>query len=159
MTALLFILAGLCIVAGVAGVVLPVLPGAPLVWLGLVLAAWADGFTRVSGWTLGFLGLLAASTLLIDFVATAAGAQRVGAGRWAILGAAAGTLVGLFFGLPGLVLGPFVGAVLGELAIRRDWRNAGRVGVGTSLGLLLGVAAKAAVVFAMLGLFVLAYLV
>lgn len=158
MEAVLWGLAAICVAAGLAGVFLPVLPGAPLVWLGLLLAAWADGFARVSGWTLALLAVLAATTVGIDLVATAAGAKRVGASRWAIVGAAAGTLVGLFLGIPGLVLGPFVGAVLGELATRSDWRRAGKVGLGTSLGLLLAIAAKAAVVFTMLGVFALAYL-
>lgn len=153
----LWILAVLLVVAGVLGTVLPALPGAPLVWLGLLVAAWADGFARVSGWTLAFLALLAAGTLAIDFVATAAGAQRVGASKWAILGASLGTLAGLAFGLPGLVIGPFAGAVAAEYAVRRNWRAAGKVGVGTSLGLLLGIAAKVAVVFTMLGVFALAY--
>jgi uncharacterized protein len=159
MTVVLWALAVVCVVAGVAGVVLPALPGPPLVWLGLLFGAWADDFSRVGGWTLGFLALLAASTLLVDLIASAAGAQRVGASRRAILGAALGTLVGLFFGLPGLILGPFAGAVAGELTTRSDWKKAGRVGVGTSVGLLLGMAAKAAAVFVMLGVFALAYLV
>lgn len=159
MELLLWTLAGICVGAGILGVVLPVLPGAPLVWLGMLFAAWADDFTRVSGWTLGFLAVLAASTLVIDVVASAAGAKRVRASGWAIAGAAVGTVVGLFFGLPGLVLGPFVGAVAGELAARRDWRAAGKVGLGTTLGLLLGIAVKTAVVFAMIGLFVLAYFI
>jgi len=159
MTALLWVLAAVCVAAGIAGIVLPALPGPPLVWLGLLLAAWADGFTRVSGWTVGFLGLLAASTLVIDLLASVAGAQRVGASRRALLGAAVGTVVGLFFGIPGLILGPFLGAVAGELLVRQDWRQAGKVGLGTSLGLLLGMAAKAAVVFAMLGVFAFAWFV
>jgi uncharacterized protein YqgC (DUF456 family) len=158
MSILLWALAAVCVAAGVVGIVLPALPGPPLVWLGLLFAAWAEGFTRVSGWTLGFLALLAASTLIIDLAASAAGAQRVGASRWAIVGAAVGTVVGIFFGLPGLVLGPFVGAVVGELATRPDWRHAGRVGLGTTIGMLVGIAAKVAVVFTMLGVFALAYL-
>jgi uncharacterized protein len=159
MELLLWILAAVCVAVGILGVVLPALPGAPLVWLGLLFAAWAEGFTRVSGWTLAFLAVLAISTLVIDVVASAAGAKRVKASGWAIAGAVVGTVVGLFFGLPGLVLGPFVGAVAGELAARRGWRTAGKVGVATTLGLLLGIAAKTAVVFAMLGVFVLAYLI
>jgi uncharacterized protein YqgC (DUF456 family) len=159
MTLLLWVVAVACVAAGVAGIFVPVLPGAPLVWLGLAFAAWADGFTRVSGWTLAVLGLLAASTIVIDLAASAAGAKRVGASRWAIAGALLGTVVGLFFGLPGLVLGPFLGAVAGEMVHRRDLRAAGKVGLGTSLGLLLGMAAKTAVVFTMLGLFALAYLI
>jgi uncharacterized protein YqgC (DUF456 family) len=157
MVVYLWFLAAVCVVAGIAGIVVPVLPGAPLVWLGLLFAAWADGFARVSGWTLGFLALLAASTIVIDLVAAAAGAKRVKASRLAIVGAAVGTVVGLFFSLPGLVLGPFVGAVAGELVHNRDWRAAGKVGIGTSIGLALGMAAKTAVVFAMLGVFALAY--
>jgi uncharacterized protein len=159
MTIALWILAVVCIAAGVAGIVVPVLPGPPLVWLGMLFAAWADGFTRVSGWTLAFLAVLAASTLAIDLIASAAGAKRVGASRWAIVGAVVGTVVGLFLGLPGIVLGPFVGAVAGEMLTRRNWKAAGKVGLGTSIGLLLGIAAKTAVVFAMLGVFVLAYLI
>lgn len=159
MSALLWVLAATCVAAGLAGIVLPAVPGAPLVWLGLLFAAWAEDFTRVSGWTLGFLALLAIVTIVIDLAASAVGAKRVGASRWAIVGAAAGTLVGLFLGLPGLVLGPFVGAVLGELVARPDWRHAGKVGLGTSIGLLVGIAAKLAVVFTMLGVFTLAYLV
>lgn len=158
MTPLLWALALVAIAVGVAGTVLPVLPGAPLVWLGLLLAAWIDGFERVGGWTLLLLGLLAMSTFAIDFAASAAGARRVGASREAIFGAALGVLLGLPFGLPGLLLGPFVGAAAGELWHERDWRRAGKVGLGASLGFALGVAAKLAVVAAMLGLFAFAYL-
>jgi uncharacterized protein YqgC (DUF456 family) len=164
-TLALWILAGLCVAVGVAGIVVPILPGAPLVWLGLLFAAWADDFTRVSGWTLAFLAVLALSTLAIDLVASALGAKRVGASRWALIGAALGTVVGLFFSLPGLVLGPFAGAVIGELLHRRndpgdpDWKRAGKVGLGTTVGLVLGIAAKAAVVFVMLGVFALFYFV
>ena len=159
MDVLLWVLATICVVAGIAGIVLPALPGPPLVWVGLLLAAWADGFERVSGWTIGFLALLALLTIPIDLLASAFGAQRVGASRWAIAGAAVGTVVGLFFGLPGIVLGPFVGAVAGELVVRRDLQNAGKVGVGTSIGLLLGMAAKVAVTFVMLAVFALFYFV
>ena len=159
MTILLWVLAGICVVAGIAGIVLPALPGPPLVWVGLLLAAWADGFERVSGWTVAFLALLAALTLPIDLFSTAVGAKRVGASTWAIVGAALGTIVGLFFGLPGIVIGPFVGAVAGEMLVRKDWKTAGKVGVGTSIGLLLGIAAKVAVTFVMLGVFAFAYFV
>lgn len=93
MDVLLWILAAVCVGAGIAGVVLPVLPGAPLVWLGLLFAAWADGFTRVSGWTLAFLAVLAASTVVIDLVAGALGAKRVKASGWAIAGEGAGVFL------------------------------------------------------------------
>lgn len=145
------------IVVGVAGTVLPALPGAPVVWLGLVLAAWADGFERVGGWTLALLGALALVTFFIDLAAAALGAKRVGASGWAICGAFTGALAGIVFGLPGLLLGPFVLAALGQLWHERDWRRAGTVGFAAALGLIVGTAAKLAVVAAMLGLFALAY--
>lgn len=156
---LLWIGAGLAVVAGVVGTVLPALPGAALVWLGLLLAAWADGFARVSGWTVALLGLLAVATYPIDLVAAGLGARRMGASRWALAGAVVGALVGVLFGLPGLLLGPFVGAAAGEYWTVRDARRAGRVGAAAAVAFVLGTAAKLAVVAAMLGLFALAYLV
>lgn len=158
MELLLWVLGGLAVAVGIAGTVLPALPGPTLVWIGLLLVAWSQGFARVGGWTLALLGLLALATYGIDLAASALGAKRVGASGRAIAGAALGGLVGILFGLPGLLAGPFLGAFLGELWRERDWRRAGRVGLGTSLGLALGIAAKLAVVAAMLGLFALAYL-
>lgn len=149
--------AGLLVLVGLAGTVLPALPGAPLVFAGLLLAAWADGFAKVGLWPLLLIGVLAASTFAIDLLATALGAKKVGASRLAIIGAALGTLGGLFFGIPGLIFGPFVGAVVGELLHQRDLPQAGRVGIGTWIGLMLGTLAKLLVILLMLGTFALAY--
>src|SRR5690606_15896857 len=126
-------LAAICVVLGIAGTVLPLLPGPGLVFLGLLLAAWADGFQRVGWPVLVLLGLLTAVTILLDWLSGVWGAQAVRASRLALVGAAAGTLVGVFFGLPGLLLGPFVGAAAGEWLVLRDWRRAGSVGFGTWL--------------------------
>ncbi len=156
MTALLWILAILLIVLGLAGLVLPALPGAPLLFVGLLLAAWAEDFAYVGGWTLAALGVMAGLTYLVDFAATAFGAKRFGASKRAMIGAALGGLAGLFLGLPGVLLGPFVGAVIGELTTRRDLAAAGRAGMGASLGLALGAAAKLALGFAMIGIFLVA---
>jgi hypothetical protein len=150
---LLWVLAVLLVAAGIAGLLLPALPGAPLLFAGLVCAAWAEDFAYVgTGW-LAILGALAALTYPVDLAAGAVGARRFGASGRAVVGAALGALVGLFFGLPGILLGPFVGAVLAELWERRDLRQAGRSGLGAALGLVLGVAAKLALAFAMLGIF------
>jgi len=154
---LLWLLAAVLIAVGLAGTVLPMLPGPPMIFLGLWLAAWIDGYARVGVPTLVVLGLLLALTLAVDFVAAAMGTRRVGASPRAVGGAALGTLVGLFFGIPGLLLGPFVGAVLGELSARRDLQQATRAGLATWLGLLLGTLAKLALALAMIGLFALAY--
>ena len=153
----MWLLAGLLVVVGIAGTILPALPGVTFVFAGLVIGAWADDFTRVGGFTLAFLGVLTAASLAIDFAATAMGAKRVGATRYAILGAAIGTFAGIFLGIPGLLLGPFVGAVAGEMLSHGEWRRATSAGVGTWVGLLFGTLAKLALAFTMLGIFVFAY--
>ncbi len=152
-------LAGVAVVAlGLTGIVLPGLPGAWLIVVGLVLVAAADGFVRVGAPALVLIGVIGAASYGIDFAAAALGTRRVGASPRAMAGAALGTVAGLFFGLPGLVLGPFVGAVLGELSVRRDLRHAGRVGAAAWIGFLVGMVAKVAVAFVMLGIFAAAWL-
>ena len=154
---LYFILSGALIVAGMAGAVVPALPGVPLVFGGMWLAAWADHFQHVGVGTLSVLGVLAALAMLIDFVAGLLGARRVGASGLALWGASIGTLVGLFFGLVGLLLGPFAGALTGELIAGSKVEKATKVGVATWLGLLFGTLAKLALCFTMLGIFLLAF--
>src|SRR5690606_12261685 len=109
------------------------------------------------GWvTLTVLGVLTALALLVDLLASLLGAKRVGASGWALFGAAVGTIVGMFFGIPGLILGPFVGAVLGELIAGSTLRRSTVVGVGAWLGFVFGTLAKIALCFTMLGVFLLA---
>jgi uncharacterized protein len=152
-----FVLAAVLILVGFAGAVLPALPGVPIVFAGMFLAAWADHFQHVGAFTLILLGVLCVIAMLIDFVAGMLGAKRVGASPRALWGATIGTLVGLFFGIPGLLLGPFVGAVAGELTAGSHVHHATRVGVGTWLGLLFGTLAKLALCFTMLGIFLIAF--
>jgi uncharacterized protein YqgC (DUF456 family) len=156
---MLWIVAVALVVAGLIGVVMPGLPGAALVWAGLAVGAWADGFSRVSVFTVFVLGALAASTYAIDFLAAAAGVKHAGASRRAMIGAALGTLLGLVFGLPGVILGPFVGAVAGELSARNDLRHASRVGLAAWIGFVVGTAVKIGVIFLMIGVFLLAFFV
>jgi uncharacterized protein YqgC (DUF456 family) len=159
MNTLLWILAVLLVILGLAGIVVPALPGPVLVYAGLLLAAWIDGFDKVGWLPLTMLGAMTALSFLADFAATAAGAKKAGASRQAVIGAAIGTIVGIFFGIVGLFIGPFVGAAAGEFLADRDLIKAGRVGYGTLFGLVLGVAMKIALALAMIGLFVTAYLV
>jgi len=156
---LYFILSGLLILIGIAGTVVPVLPGVPLVFSGMLLAAWADHFQHIGTFTLIVLGVLCALALLVDLAAGLLGAKRVGASTRALWGATFGTVIGLFFGLPGLLLGPFVGAAIGELSTGRELGHAARVGLGTWLGLLFGTLAKVALCFTMLGIFALALII
>lgn len=150
---LLWILSAVCVIAGVAGLALPMLPGAPLLFGGLVLAAWAESFQYVGFWTLFFLGLLAAATYAVDFAAGIVGAKKFGASKQAVIGSAIGTIVGLFFGPLGLLLGPFLGAMLGELTVRRELIAASKSGLGTTIGMLVGTALKLAMAFMMIGIF------
>jgi uncharacterized protein YqgC (DUF456 family) len=157
---LLYTVSAILILAGLAGTVLPALPGLPLVFAGMLLAAWTDHFTRISGWTVGFLAVLTLVSVGVDIAATAMGAKRVGAGKLAMAGAAIGTLVGgVFFNIPGLIIGPFIGAMAAELMRGRELAHASKVGFGTWIGLAVGTALKLALAFAMLGVFVLALLV
>lgn len=146
------------IVVGIAGTLLPALPGAPLVLGGLLLAAWIDDFREVGYVTLTVLGALTLVTVVVDIAAAMMGAQRVGATRAGVIGSALGTIVGMFLGFAGLVIGPFVGALIGELSARRGLFSAGRVAVATWVALLIAVVVKLAVVFMMIGIFIFAYL-
>ena len=152
-----YTLAAILVLVGLAGVILPALPGLPLVFVGMLVAAWAGDFQRIGAVPLVILGLLTLLSVVADFVATAAGAKRVGAGPLAVWGAALGTFAGIFFGPLGLLAVPFLGALLGELWHTRALRRATHVGLATWLGLLLGTVLKLALAFAMLGLFVLAW--
>lgn len=145
-------------VLGIAGTVLPVLPGTLLVWGGIMVGAWIDDFTRVGTLTLGVITALALLAWVLDYVAGLMGAQRVGASRLALVGAAVGTVVGLFMGLIGVLFMPLVGAALGEYWSRRNHRQAVHVGVATWIGMMVGLVAKVVLSFVMIGLFVAAWL-
>src|SRR5690554_3909499 len=158
-----YAIALILVLVGLGGVLLPALPGVPLVFAGMLLAAWAGGFEQVGGVTLSVLAVLTLVSVVVDFWASAAGAKRVGASGKALAGAVLGTFAGMFFGLVGVFAGPFVGAVAGELLHRRSlgprgMGHAARVGAGTWIGVVLAVGLKLMLVFAMIGIFALAWL-
>jgi uncharacterized protein YqgC (DUF456 family) len=159
-----YILAGLLILLGLAGTILPALPGLPLVFAGMLLAAWAGDFERIGIPMVVVLAVLTLFSMAVDFWATAHGAKRVGASRKALVGAVIGTFAGLFVFPPfGLFVGPFAGALIGELIHRRNvdrqsLGHAAKVGFGTWFGIVLGAVLKLGIAFAMIGLFALAWL-
>lgn len=157
-TTLLFVVAAIVVAVGLAGTVLPILPGVLLVFGGLFIAAYAEQFTRVGALGLTIIGVLAAISFLVDFLASLLGAKRAGASPLALAGATIGALIGIFFGIPGLILGPFVGAVAGEYIARRKLDQAGKVGLGTWLGLLFAAVAKIVLAFLMIATFFTFYL-
>jgi hypothetical protein len=152
-----YALAVLLVVIGLFGTVLPAIPGVVLIFAGLFLAAWAYGFAHVGTVALVIIGALAALSFVVDFLASLLGAKRLGASPLALAGATAGGIVGLFFGIPGLVFGPFAGAVAGEYLARKSLRQAGKVGLGTWLGLLFAAVAKVMLAVLMIVTFVAFY--
>ena len=158
LTNVFYVLAGLLILVGIAGTVLPALPGLPLVFAGMVLAAWAGDFQQVGWVMLTVLGLLTLLSIGVDFLATAMGAKRVGASKLALVGAVVGTFAGLFFAPIGLLAGPFLGALVGELIHSRQLGQATKVGFGTWVGIVVGTVLKLGLAFAMVALFVAAWI-
>jgi hypothetical protein len=159
MNTVLWIIAILLILAGVAGVVLPTLPGVPLIFAGVLLAAWINDFQLISVNTVYVLAVLAVLGVVVDYVATAMSAKRAGASRQGIIGAAIGTLVGIFTGFWGLLFMPLAGAAIGEYIAHKDLLRAGKVGTATWYGLIIAVAVKLAIAFTMLGVFIAALLI
>jgi uncharacterized protein len=141
------------IVLGLAGTVLPVLPGTLLVWGGILLGAWIDDFTRVGLSTVVAISGLALLAWGLDYVAGLMGANKAGASKLALLGAAAGTVVGLVMGLVGVLFMPLVGAAIGEYLARKDQVRAVKVGLATWMGMMVGLIAKVVLAFVMVGIF------
>lgn len=148
-----WILSGLLMLAGLAGTVLPALPGTALVLAGIVLGAWIDGFTRVGVAVIAIVSILAAIAWMLDYAAGMMGARKAGASRQALIGAAIGTVVGLFAGFIGVLFLPLVGAAIGEYLARKDEMHAVKVGVATWLGIMAGMIAKVVISFVMIGIF------
>lgn len=151
---ILWIVGAVLTVIGLSGLLLPIVPGAPILFLGLLLGAWAENFQYVGLWTLLILAAMALLTYGIEFAASVFGVKKFGGSKRAMAGAALGGIVGLFLGIPGILFGPFVGAVIGELSMQRTLDEASRAGFGTVVGLAIGLAGKFAIGVAMIGLFI-----
>jgi len=159
MNVVLWAVAVILVVAGIVGIVLPALPGTILIFAGLLVGAWADDFTRVGPLMLVLIAIIGIATYGVDFVATALGAKHLGASKRAMAGAALGTVLGLFLGLPGIIAGPFLGAIAGELTVHRDWKRVGKAGLAAWIGFVIGTAVKVALAFVMIGLFAAAFVI
>jgi uncharacterized protein YqgC (DUF456 family) len=158
LTIFLYVIGILLVLVGLIGLVVPVLPGSPLIFLGVLAVAWADGFTRIGPTGLVVTGVLASLIFIADYVAGAVGAKAFGSSWWGLLGAFLGLIAGLPLGLPGLILGPIVGAVVLEYFKEPDFKRAGKVGLGTLVGFVLGTAVKYALAFLLIGIVLLFYL-
>ena len=156
MTIALWVIAVVLILVGIAGVVLPALPGVVLVFAGILLAAWIDDFAVIGGWTVGVLGVLALIAFAVDYLASTVAAQRAGASKEGLIGAALGVVLGIFTGFIGLLFMPLIGAAIGEFVSHRYAIRAGRIGAATWVGLLVGTVLKLAITFTMVGVFIVA---
>lgn len=152
----LYVIGFFAVAVGLAGLVLPAVPGSALIVAGAFAIAWAEDFTRVGWGTLTATIVLGVLVWAVDFAASILGAKAFGASRWAVVGASIGVVVGLFLGPVGILLAPVIGAVAFEYARNPDFQRAAKAGVGTFLGFVLGSAVKLALGFAMVGLLLIA---
>ena len=156
------IVAVLLVVVGIAGTVLPMLPGVPLVFAGLLLAAWHGGFDQVSILTMVMIGIIASMAWAVDFFASVVTAKKAGASKYALWGAAIGAVVGIAGGIVGLIIGPAIGAIIGELITHKNTSKeatskATAVGIAAGLGFVLALVIKIVLVLTMLAVFAYAY--
>jgi len=148
----LWMVVGVLLVLGLAGTVLPFLPGTPLIFVGALIYAFANDWEPIGIGRLTILAALSALGYALHYLAGALGTRRAGGSAWAFVGALAGGIVGLFFGLPGLLLGPPLGAIAGELLKSGDLRTSVRTGIAAFLGMLAGAVANFAIGVTMIGL-------
>lgn len=156
LTVTLWFLSATLIVIGVAGTILPALPGVAFIFAGILLGAWIDDFTVISTGTVIACGVIAVVAWGLENLAGVLGAKKVGASREAIIGSLIGTVVGIFTGLWGLLFMPLLGAAIGQYMVDRDLMRARHVGVATWLGMVIGMLVKIALSFLMIGIFIVA---
>jgi len=150
----IFLILGIFLmIVGIIGCLVPVLPGPPLSFLGLILLH----ITRFGQFTTTTLIILAAITVVVtilDYIVPIWGTKKFGGSKYGTRGATVGLIIGLFLGPVGIVIGPLLGAVVGELIFKDDMRYAIRAGFGSLLGFLTGIGLKLAASFVMTFYFV-----
>lgn len=159
MDIVLWILVAVLVVIGFAGLIAPAIPGSLFIFAGLWLGAWINNYELVSTkivWIMAFITVL---TFVADFIGAWLGAKRIKASRQALIGAFIGTFAVFLFGPPGLILGPFIGAAIGEFVVNEDWKRATEVGTAATVGALFAVVAKIGLCFFMVGWFAVALLI
>ncbi len=151
----ILIISLLVILGGISGIIFPIIPSTPLIWVGVFIYAACDRFETI-GWSLLLiLALLTIVSLVLDYLGSVIGAKKYGATRWGLIGSVIGGIVGFYMGgVVGLVFGPFFGAVLSELLFGKDLKGAFKSGVGTLVGFLCGVVIKLAISAVMIGVFI-----
>ena len=141
----IYIVTGLLMLIGLAGCIIPALPGPPLSYIGLLLLKFTPLGKEVGTWELVITGLVVVIVVVIDYVNPIIGAKRFGGTKYGNWGCAIGTVIGLFFQPFGIILGPFLGAVVGELIGKKEFKDALKAGFGAFIGFLFGFLLKMAV--------------
>ena len=140
---LLLALAIAMIIVGIIGCLVPVLPGPPLSFIGILVLHFTK-FAHFSTNLLIILGLVAVIVAVFDYVVPIWGTKKFGGTKYGVRGATVGLLIGLFFGPPGIIIGPFIGAVVGELIYKDDFAYAIKAGFGSLIGFMAGIGLKLA---------------
>jgi uncharacterized protein len=157
MDSLFYVIAAVLLAVGLVGAVVPMVPGIPLIFAGVWLIARVDQYRHLGRWWLLAIAVIGSLGLAVEVIAGSLGAKRMGATKQAVWGAMLGTVIGLFFGIPGLLLGPFAGALLGELASGNSVLRATHVGIGTWMGLIFGTIFKLVTSLMMVAMFLAAW--
>lgn len=125
---------------GVAGTVIPLLPGIPIIFVAIAAYGWYEGFQVINAQYLVILAGLTVLSIFVDYLSSTMGASYFGSSKYGVWGAFLGTLIGLFVFPPlGIFIGPWLGAALGEYAAKKDWSQAFKAGIGTVIGLFSGI--------------------
>lgn len=139
----LLIIAILFMLTGIVGCLVPVLPGPPLSYLGLVIVHFTR-FADVSQQLFIILGIIAVAVTVLDYIVPIWGTRHFGGSKYGARGATVGLVIGLFLGPAGIIIGPFLGAFVGELIFKDDVKYALKAGFGSLLGFMTGVGLKLA---------------
>ena len=143
---ILLILGIVLLIIGIIGCLVPVLPGPPFSFIGLILLHLTR-FGHFSNGTLIILGSIAFESTILDYIVPVWGTKRFGGSKYGTRGAAVGLIIGLFLGPPGIILGPLVGAFVGEMIFKDDINYALKAGFGSLIGFLTGIGLKLAASF------------
>jgi uncharacterized protein YqgC (DUF456 family) len=150
---ILLVFAIIIMILGIIGCLVPVLPGPPLSFLGLLLLHFTR-FGHFKGSTLIIFAAIAVVVTILDYMVPIWGTKKFGGSKYGIRGAAVGLIIGLFLGPVGIILGPLIGAFVGEMIFKDDFRYAIKAGFGSLVGFLAGVGLKMAASFVMTFYFV-----
>ncbi len=151
---LLFVGCFLTMLVGAAGVIVPVIPGLPLIWAAMAIFGYFTGYAYLSGEFLVYSGIAVTVIWILQHFVQVYGAKRWGASRWGMFGAFVGMVIGLFVGsLVGVIIGPLVGAVVVELLVGKSLTASLKAGAGTFVGFVFGAVVQLIVSFVLIGIF------